>query len=273
MQLVVIGTGLIGGSFALAARQQRLFDRIVGVDPDGERRRRALDLGVIEAVVESVPEDAGAVLLAGPSHTIAPWVVRLADHPGIVFDTGSVKSAVLADIRAAGPLPPRFVPCHPLAGSEQSGPDAADGTLFRNAEVIVTPAAETDMAAVRKVREWWRAVGATVVEMAADEHDRVLALTSHLPHLVAFSYLQLIDDEHRRHTAGGFRDFTRIGASDPRMWSPILRLNRDAVLAALDDLEGELQRARTLMEQSDETGMLEFLQNAVRRRNGHRHGR
>lgn len=269
MQLVVVGTGLMGGSFALAARQQALFQRIVGIEPDPERRRRALDLELVEAVAESVPDDADAVLLAGPSHTIAPWVARLAGHPGVVFDTGSVKRAVLDEVRAElGSLPGRFVPCHPLAGSELSGPEAADGALFRDAEVIVTPAVETDADALRQVEGWWRAVGARVSTMTAEEHDRVLALTSHLPHLLVFTYLQLVEDGHLEHTAGGFRDFTRIGASDAGMWAPIFRLNRGAVLAALDDLEDELRRARGLIEAADDVGLAEFLRAAARRRGG-----
>lgn len=267
MQLVVIGTGLMGGSFALAAREQGLFDRVAGIDPDPVRQRRALDLGVVDAVVESVPEDADAVLLAGPSHTIAPWVGRLAGHPGIVFDTGSVKGAILAEIRAAaGELPARFVPCHPLTGSEQSGPEAAEGSLFRDVQVIVTPGTETDPAALKQVEGWWRQVGARVETMAADEHDRVLARTSHLPHLLAFAYLQVVDDGHLAHAAGGFRDFTRIAAGDARVWGPIFRLNRDALGAALDDLEGELRRARKLLETGDEQGVSDFIESAARRR-------
>jgi cytidylate kinase len=269
MQLVVIGTGLMGASFALAARERALFERIIGIDPDPECRRRALELGVVEAMVESVPDDADAVLLAVPSHIIAPWVGRLAGHGGVIFDTGSVKGAVLEEIRtAAGAVPARFVPCHPLAGSEQSGPQAADPALFCNAEVIVTPTRETDATAVQQVEGWWRGVGARVATMAAGEHDQVLALTSHLPHLVAFAYLQRVADEHLQHSAGGFRDFTRIGAADAHMWAPIFRLNRQAVLAALDDLESDLEHVRTLLEQSDDAGLVTFIQAAARRRRG-----
>jgi len=124
----------------------------------------------------------------------------------------------------------------------------------------------SDPAALGRVEAWWRAVGARVCTMPAEEHDRVLALTSHLPHLLVFAYLQLVDDEHLEHTAGGFRDFTRIGAADARMWGSILRLNREAVLAALERLEGELQRARSLIEADDDAGLLAFLAEAARRR-------
>lgn len=269
MLLVVVGTGLMGGSFALAARRLGLFERVVGVDPDPENGRQALALGVVDAVAESVPDDADAVLLAGPSHTVAPWVATLRDHRASIFDTASVKGALLDEVRGlAGTVPARFVPCHPVTGSERSGPAAADAGLYRDAEVIVTPTAGTDAETLLRVEGWWRAVGARVCAMEANVHDRVLARTSHLPHLLAFTYLQLIDAGHLPHTAGGFRDFTRIGASDPAVWAPILRLNREAVLGALDEMEGQLGRVRGLIEAEEGQGLLDFLHEAVRRRGG-----
>ncbi|MDZ7670760.1 MAG: prephenate dehydrogenase/arogenate dehydrogenase family protein [Gammaproteobacteria bacterium] len=268
MLLAVVGTGLIGGSFALAARRQRLFDEIVGVEPDAAHGRRALALGLVDRLAEDVPPNADAVLLAGPSQTIAPWVVRLAGHAGVVFDAGSVKGAVLEQVRGgcAGELPPRFVPCHPLAGSERSGPDAAAADLYRDAEVIVTPGSETDTAAVEQVSGWWRAIGARVLTMDPDSHDAILAVTSHLPHLLAFAYLQQVRDGHLPHTAGGFRDFTRIGAADADMWAPIFELNRTPLLAALDDLEASLIRARTLLNDADGGGLRDFIRQAGTRR-------
>jgi prephenate dehydrogenase len=267
MQLVIIGTGLIGGSFGLAARRQGLFERVVGIDPDPDRRSEALSLGIVDAVAESVPGDADAVLLAGPSQTIGAWVVRLADHPGVIFDAGSVKGAILAEVREQlGRIPARFVPCHPLAGSEESGPGAADGALFRDASVLLTPVAETDPAACRQVEAWWQRVGARVTRLGADEHDGILARTSHLPHLLAFAYLRLVADGHLVHSAGGFRDFTRIGAADASVWAPIFRLNRPALMAALDDLEAELAEARALLDVGDQAGLAAFIESAAERR-------
>ena len=129
MRLAVVGTGLIGSSFALGARRAGLFESVVGIEPDAGRAARAQALGIVDAVADDVPADADGVLLAGPSHTIADWVTRLADHAGIVFDAGSVKAPVLAAARRSGVLPARFVPCHPLAGSERSGPEAARADL------------------------------------------------------------------------------------------------------------------------------------------------
>ncbi|MEQ8485438.1 MAG: prephenate dehydrogenase/arogenate dehydrogenase family protein [Pseudomonadales bacterium] len=274
MRLAVVGTGLIGGSFALAARAAGVFDEVVGVEPDAGRRRAAEANGLIDRAAGTVPADADAVLLAGPSHTVAEWVVRLADHPAIVLDTASVKQGVLAQVRAGlGHLPARFVPCHPMAGSDRSGPDAANAELFQGAEIIVTPGEETDPAAAEQAAGWWRAVGGRVTYMDAQHHDEIVAVTSHLPHLVAFSYLQQVDGEHLEHTAGGFRDFTRIGGADADMWLPIFRLNRAAVLQALDALQRDLVHARALIEQGDETGLRAFIEAAARRRralaNGH----
>lgn len=268
MRLAVVGTGLIGSSFALGARRAGVFESVVGIEPDAGRADRALTLGVIDAVADDVPADVDAVLLAGPSHTIADWVVRLTDHPGILFDAGSVKAPVLEAARRSGGLPRRFVPCHPLAGSERSGPDAARPDLFADAEVIVTPAPETDREALVAVAGWWQALGARVTEMGAEDHDRVLAVTSHLPHLVAFAYLQQITDEHRPHTAGGFRDFTRIGAADADMWAPIFQLNREAVLTALDELERSLGEVRDLIGAGDADGLAAFIRRAAARRGG-----
>jgi len=266
MRLVVVGTGLIGGSFALAARQCGLFTGLVGLDPDPQRAHCALRLGLVDSLVDSVPANADAVLLASPSHTIAGWASRLAEHPAIVFDAASVKGAVVAQLRAAGPLPPRFVPCHPLAGSEKSGPQAADGALYRNNAVVLTPEPETDPEAVRTVAGWWNRLGAQVRFMTGERHDEVLARTSHLPHLLAFAFLRAVSDEDLAYAAGGFRDFTRIGAADAAMWAPIFTLNRRAVLAALDRLEAELALARHLLEHAGEAELSAFIASAAERR-------
>lgn len=269
MRLAVVGTGLMGGSFALAARSRGLAEEVVGVEPDDGRGGRALELGLVDALATEVPEDADFVLLAGPSHTIASWVGRLAEHPGVVFDTASVKGGVMEAVRrASGALPPRFVPCHPLTGSERSGPEAARADLFDDAEVIVTPAAGTDGDAVARVIELWQGVGARVMAMSAEAHDDILAVTSHLPHLLAFAYLQQVTDEQLPHTAGGFRDFTRIGAADADMWTPIFELNRDAVLSALDDFQTALDRARTLIRDGDAAALADFIRQAGARRRG-----
>jgi prephenate dehydrogenase len=271
MRLVVVGTGLIGSSFALAAREAGIFDEVLGVEPDEARGRRAIAAGIVDHLVPDVPPDADAVLLAVPCDLIPEWVAKLADHPGIVFDAGSVKGGVLDAVLALrGSLPSRFVPCHPIAGSEQSGPDAATPRLFAGQEIIVTPDAATAADAVARVSGWWRATGARVTHMTAAEHDETFAVTSHLPHLVAFAYLQGIDSDQLAHAAGGFRDFTRIGASEPAVWAPIFALNRHAVLAALDALQKDLERVRALIASDDRRALTELLADSRARRRGFR---
>ncbi|MCB1685976.1 MAG: prephenate dehydrogenase/arogenate dehydrogenase family protein [Pseudomonadales bacterium] len=257
-RLTIVGTGLIGASFALALRDS--FSRICAIEPDPAHAAAVLDGGVVDAVVKEVAPDQDAVLLACPSNRIAEWVIRLADHPGTLFDTGSVKSGVLKKIRSRlGRVPEQFVPCHPIAGSERSGPAAADGALFRNCRVILTPPAGTDPVRSSRVADWWRAAGARVSTMDPEEHDRVYALTSHLPHLLAFTYLQAIEPEHLDHTGGGFRDFSRIGASDPQMWTAIFEGNRTFLLPLIDDFQQQLEKFRLAIERGDREECLRLI--------------
>ena len=249
-RLTIVGAGLIGSSFALALRKQ--FDIISAVEPDPAHASAALADGIIDAIVDTVGDDQDAVLLSCPSDLIADWLVRLAQHPGTIFDAGSVKAWLLAEVTARlGAVPAQFVPCHPIAGSERSGPQAADSTLFLDRQVIITPAPTTDPQRLRQVADWWRLTGAQVTEMEAVEHDSIYALTSHLPHLLAFTYLQAIGPEHLPHTGGGFRDFSRIGASDPDMWSAIFTCNRQALLPLIDDFQRQLTDFRAAIERND----------------------
>ena len=267
MRLAVVGTGLIGGSFALAARARGVVTHIIGVDTDSESASEALARGIVDELAEMPPNDVDAVLLAVPSDKVAPWVAALADHPGILFDAASVKQSVIEAVRTTlGRVPPRFVPAHPIAGRETSGPGAADAKLFDAHQVVVTPVLETDARSVATVTRLWQGVGARVSVMSAAAHDAMLAVTSHLPHLVAFAYLQTITPEHIRHAAGGFRDFSRIAASDPAMWAPIFTQNGAAVLAALDDLEVELKRLRELISAGRREDLVQLIEESRRRR-------
>ncbi|MCZ6855752.1 MAG: prephenate dehydrogenase/arogenate dehydrogenase family protein [Gammaproteobacteria bacterium] len=265
--LVVIGTGLIGSSFARGAREQGLFNRIVGIEPDAGRAEQARKLGIVDEIATSVDSAADAVLIAGPSDTIADWVIRLSEHAGVVFDVGSVKSAILDAVRASlGGLPPRFIPCHPIAGSERRGPEASEGGLFAERKVVITPHADIDPQALASVAGWWQQLGARVHNMEASVHDRMLALTSHLPHLVAFAYLQQIDPEHLEFAGGGFRDFTRIGRSDESLWSAIFELNKTPLLEALEQLERSLEDLRSALETGDMDGVRRIILAAQQRR-------
>jgi len=269
-RLLVIGTGLIGGSFALAMRQAGCFTHIEGHDADASVTKRARELGVIDAVAND--EAAGiaaadAVLIAVPIPEIAGLVRRIAARVGhrevTVFDVGSVKGSVLDALRRDGGVPPWFVPSHPMAGSAQQGPDAADANLFRDRQVIVTPQPESDRASLDRVVGWWRAAGANVVETSTRIHDEMVALTSHLPHLIAFAFMSWVDGPHSgepRDFAGpGLRDFTRIAGSDARMWRQILAENRAAVLAQYDGWSASLD---TLVEHLRH-GRLDELENVL----------
>lgn len=272
MLLTVVGTGLIGGSFALGARTRNLFQTFVGIDPDPGNAQSALSLGIVDEIADDVPAASDAVLIAAPSDAVAEWVVRLADHPGILFDAGSVKGAILDAIRGQlGEIPERFVPCHPIAGREVSGPGAANEDLFAERLVVQTPVAGTVPEAQEQVAYWWRSLGARVESMDPELHDRVYALTSHLPHLIAFAYMQQIEPAHLDHAGGGFRDFSRIGGSDPDMWSAIFGLNKDAVLAALAGFEADLADLRRAIEADDEEAVRDCIARASERRRGY-HG-
>jgi prephenate dehydrogenase len=243
--LLVIGTGLIGGSFALAMRKGGCFAHIDGHDSDAAAAASALRLGHIDAVapdLNAAIARADAVLVAVPIAAVASTVQRVCklNRTATVIDVGSVKGSVLEALRKSGAMPPGFVPCHPMAGSEKRGPEAADAGLFRDRPVILTPQPETDPKALARVREWWSAAGARVVESSAPIHDEMVALTSHLPHLVAYAFMNWVGKPHGAVPADfagpGLHGFTRIAASDAAMWRQILSENRAAVLAQYDGL-------------------------------------
>jgi prephenate dehydrogenase len=262
--LHVIGTGLIGTSFALAARAGACFDRITGADADAARLERAVALGALEA---GDPGGADAVLIAVPVGRVAEVVAEVAPRsPATVFDVASAKRRPIADVAAQlGRVPENFVPCHPMAGSEQSGPDAADAELFRARPVFVTPQAGTDPVHVERVARWWRACGAEVHETTAEHHDAAVALTSHLPHLLAAALVASIAERRLesvlQFAGAGFADFTRIAEGDASLWRDITESNRDAIAAHLDDYLERLVALRAELEE----GTLDELQRMLTR--------
>jgi prephenate dehydrogenase len=242
-RLLVIGTGLIGSSFAAAMRRAGSFDAFVGYDTDLATQQRAVELGFVDSAVDDPCVAAGsaaAVLVAVPPSVVAAMVARVAAAaPGVpVFDVGSVKGRVIEALRADGALPDHFVPCHPMAGTADSGPTAADAALFAGRRVIVTPEPETDAGAVARVSDWWRAAGAIVATTSCAVHDEMVALTSHLPHLLAYTFMDWLSAPHAAEAADfagpGLRDFTRIAGSDPSLWREIFAANRSALMAELN---------------------------------------
>ena len=252
-RLAIVGLGLIGSSIARAARRYGLAETIVAVDGDADVRARVRDLGIADLVTGDVVEGAGdadLVVICVPVGAIGAVAAEMAPHlkPGaIVSDVGSVKAMVVSAIRPHLPEGVFLVPGHPVAGTEYSGPDAGFATLFSGKWCILTPPEGTDEAAVARVRGLWQGMGAIVETMSAEHHDLVLAITSHVPHLIAYNIVGTAADleavtqsEVIKFSAGGFRDFTRIASSDPTMWRDIFLNNREAVLEMLGRFNEDL---------------------------------
>ncbi len=273
-RLAIIGVGLIGGSLARALRRAGAVAEVVGCGRSLGNLQRAVELGVIDRYSQDPAEAvAGAdlVFLAVPLGAMAATFAAIRDHlapAAILTDGGSVKGSVVEDARQVfGQPPPRFVPGHPIAGTEQSGVDASFAELYRNRRVILTPLPGTDPAATAQVQAMWEACGAEVTQMAVDHHDEVLAATSHLPHLLAYSLVDSLarlreNDEIFRYAAGGFRDFTRIASSHPIMWRDICLANRQALGQMLDRFQAELAELAAAVGRGDGEVLLEVFERA-----------
>jgi len=277
-KVVIVGVGLIGGSFALGLKAAHAARSIVGLERSPQALARALELGIVDAVATD-PRDALAgadlVLLAAPVAQTAgilaqllPWL----DEHTIVTDAGSTKSDVVAAARAVlGERVKQFVPGHPIAGRETNGPDAAIAELYRGKKVVLTALPENDGAVVARVADAWRRCGAIIHMLSPREHDRVFAAVSHLPHLLAYA---LVDDIANKphaellfqYAASGFRDFTRIAASSAEMWRDISLANREALLGELDAYMGQLTILRARLAAADGPGLEAVYANAQRAR-------
>ncbi|HLX15818.1 MAG TPA: prephenate/arogenate dehydrogenase family protein [Bradyrhizobium sp.] len=263
-RIALIGFGLIGGSIARAAREQGLAGEIVTTARSAETRARVTELGIVDCVVETnaqAVEGADLVILCIPVGACGEVAQEIAGHlkPGaIVSDVGSVKGAVVRDMAPYLPAGVHFVPAHPVAGTEHSGPDSGFAELFIDRWCILTPPGGTEAGAVEKLRAFWAALGAKVEIMTADHHDMVLAITSHLPHLIAYTIVGTADElegvtqsEVLKFSAGGFRDFTRIAASDPTMWRDVFLNNKDAVLEMLGTFNEDLSKLTRAIRRGD----------------------
>ena len=258
-RVALVGVGLIGSSMAHAIRRAGLAAHIAGYTPRAETLERARAAGFADSLhgdVASCVKDADLVVLATPVGAYAALAEQIGPHlkrGAILSDVGSVKSAVIRDVGPHVPEGVHFIPAHPIAGTEQSGPESGFAELFDGRWCILTPPPGTDAAALEKLKNFWQQLGSQVEVMDARHHDLVLAITSHLPHLIAYNIVGTADDlatvtqsEVIKYSAGGFRDFTRIAASDPTMWRDVFLNNREAVLEVLgrfsEDLSA-LQRA------------------------------
>jgi len=268
--LVIIGVGLIGGSFSLALQRNASIERITGVGRNQENLECARKRGIIHYCSHDSHEavkDADVVMIAAPVASYREIFTHISDvlpAAAIVTDAGSTKQSVMTDAHQQLKTTARFVPAHPLAGTEQSGASAAFADLFQDRWCILTAEDSiTDTDACHAVADWWRACGAKVMNMPAQEHDDLLAAVSHLPHLAAYAVVNTVSRLKKgahdpfQFAAGGFRDFTRIASSSPTMWRDIALCNRDALLHQLDTLQHELEVMRHALEQRDGHDLLD----------------
>lgn len=263
-RILIVGVGLIGGSLARALKRAHYCDEIVGYGRSDVQLQRALALGVVDRfetdLIDAI-QGVDLIVVAVPLGSMSDIFHRLAElvkTGTVITDVGSAKSVVTQTARAAfGEAAfPFFVPGHPIAGTENSGVDASFAELYDQRRVLLTPVAETNPVALQQVESMWRAAGAVVEILAVDHHDNVLAATSHLPHILAYSLVDVLvtmDDSEEifRYAAGGFRDFTRIASSDPRMWKDIVIDNKEAILPVLDQYIEHITQLRAAISDAD----------------------
>jgi prephenate dehydrogenase len=273
-RIAILGLGLIGGSLALALKQRGAVGEVVGWGHREASLRLGAQLGVIDRYsldLAAAVKGADVVVIATPTLTAETMLERLApllDAGTLITDVASVKGNLLrAAQRVFGAAPPQLVLAHPIAGSEQSGVAAARADLFVAHRVILTPVETTAAAALRRIRALWALTGAEVVEMSVAQHDAVLAATSHLPHMLAYTLVDALAGDTRggdifRFAAGGFRDFTRIASSDPQMWHDIALANREALLAAIDRFGDHLADLRAAIDRGDGATIMATFQRA-----------
>jgi len=273
-RLAVIGVGLIGGSLARALREKQIVGEIVGCGRSTANLQKALELGVIdrfEISIGKAVEGADMIFLAVPLGAMREAFAAMQGHlapNAVITDGGSAKGSVVDDCMAVfGAMLPNFVPGHPIAGTENSGVEASFATLYQNRRVILTPVCQTDEAAIARVYNMWRHCGADVTRMAVIDHDRILAATSHLPHMLAFALVDMLTqlgdtEEIFRYAAGGFRDFTRIASSNPAMWRDICIANSAAVAELVERYATEMQSLATLVRSRDSEALLILFANA-----------
>jgi prephenate dehydrogenase len=277
-RLAIIGMGLIGGSLSLALKQAGKVQEVIGFSRQESTRQQALALGIVDrapsTIIEAV-QGADMVVLAVPMGAMADTLMSIAPYVTdnmVITDAGSAKAQVVEAAKLAlGDRFKQFVPGHPIAGTEKSGPTAAFAQLYQDHRVVLTPTDKTDLAALEQVHNMWLAAGAQVSTMSAIHHDHVLAATSHLPHLLAFNLVDMLAqdddvDEVLRYAAGGFRDFSRIASSDPVMWRDICLSNSEAILGLLKQSQHQMNLLQQAIEQQNGDYLMTVFERAKRAR-------
>lgn len=263
-RVAFIGLGLIGSSLARAMRHYGIARSLYATSRNRETRQKIQNLHLVDAVFDSARDcvkGADLIVLATPVTAFPSIMAEIKDSLGkgaIIMDVGSVKKTVIETISPHLPENIHFIPAHPIAGTEHSGPEHGFYELFQNRWCILTPTEKTNHKALQKIYDLWQKCGSKVTKMSPEHHDQVLAITSHLPHLIAYTIVdtatQLESDlqqEVMQYSAGGFRDFTRIAASDPEMWRDIFLTNRDGVMDILKRFKGDLERLESAIEKGD----------------------
>jgi prephenate dehydrogenase len=278
-RLAILGVGLIGGSLALALKEKGLVGEVVGYGRSKSNIYGALALGIIDRAADTAAkavEGADMVVLAVPLASMRPLLAEIRPYlaaNAVLTDVGSAKGCWVDDVLAVwdGVFPAFAVPAHPIAGAERSGAAAALADLYLHRKVVITPHTASSLDAIARVAQMWQATGADVRQMSVAEHDATFAWTSHLPHLLSFALVDMFsqrDDVARLfdYTAGGFRDFTRIAASDPVMWRDIVQLNAPAIREALEAYQTQLTHYQSLLAQQDWQGFAESFNHAKQTR-------
>jgi len=284
-RMVIIGLGLIGGSLGLAVKQRGLCRQVIACGRDPAKLNGAIKLGIVDQVSSSWEQAVGGaelVVIATPGSAVKQVFSQIAAHLGpetLLTDVGSTKGSVIAAAREVfDKLPAGFVPGHPIAGTEFSGFEHAQGELFVNRKVILTPTAESSATAISRISKLWEDLGAQVVQMSAGDHDKVLAATSHLPHMLAFTLVKMLADrdDHQAvfdFAAGGFKDFTRVASSDPVMWRSIALANARELGKLLEDYQQRLGEMVERLEAGDGEYLQELFAAAKSARDTHLVGR
>ncbi|MCF6298427.1 MAG: prephenate dehydrogenase/arogenate dehydrogenase family protein [Thiomicrorhabdus sp.] len=280
-KVTVIGVGLIGGSFAKGIKEAGLAQTVFGFGHNEVNLKKAVALGVVDAYstdMETAVKDSDFILLSVPLGVMKSLLLQMKPYlkKGVIItDAGSAKCSVIAAVQAVfGTVPANFVPGHPIAGKEKSGIEAADASLFVDHRVILTPIETTNADAIKQVTQLWQALGANVESMPAQQHDEIFAATSHLPHLLAFSLVDMLNEHEELgnvfpYTAGGFRDFTRIASSDATMWRDISIENSTAIVKWLKQYQTKITALTEMVENQDAKALQALFLDAKQARDKH----
>ncbi len=266
-KLGIIGVGLIGGSTGLSLKKKNLVKTVYGYDANKENLKKAKELEIIDKAVDlKTIASCEIIVIATPVETIADYVVKMCElsQGSVILDFGSVKKPIIDQVLNKSGNCSKYVPMHPIAGTENFGPEAAKNNLFNGAYCIITPHSKIDKDATEKAKNLVSLLGMKIKEMEPAFHDKVFGYVSHLPHVIAYTLVNLVFDkpEQYRFIGGGFKDYTRVAASSENMWSGIFLLNKDNVIEAIDDYIGQLEYVKEMIQDNNRKAINEYLRKA-----------